>query len=254
MLGNSARFACCYVFVLLYRRRRQTVVSLNPRHFRLERQIVAGVCGVGIPASIQNLLNVTGMTVLNNFAAGYGSNAVAAMGIAQKLNNIPFQVSMGVSQGIMPIISYNYASGNVKRMKETLFFTMKIALSLLCTLCLGYLFFAPGLVQLFMDNAVIVEYGSTFLRCKCLALPFLALDFMAVGVFQACGMGKKSLLFAVLRKIILEIPAIFIWNALWPMYGLACSQTTAEVILATAAVLMLRRIFKDLAKKSIEKA
>jgi len=242
-------FACCYFFVLLRIRRKQTVVSLNPRHFRFEKEIVSGVCGVGIPASIQNLLNVTGMTVLNNFAAGYGSNAVAAMGIAQKLNNIPFQVSMGVSQGIMPIISYNYAAGNVKRMKGTLFFAMKISLSLLCTLCLGYLLFAPGLVQLFMDNPVIVEYGSTFLRCKCLALPFLAMDFIAVGVFQACGMGRKSLLFAILRKIVLEIPAIFIWNALWPMYGLACSQATAEVILATAAVIMLRRIFKDLEHK-----
>lgn len=246
-------FACCYFFLLLHKRRGSTVVSLSPRHFRFEKKIVAGVCGVGIPASIQNLLNVTGMTVLNNFAAGYGSTAVAAMGIAQKLNTIPFQVSMGISQGIMPIISYNFSAGNVRRMKQTLFFTMKIALSLLCSLCLVYLLFAPGLVQLFMDNATIVEYGSTFLRCKCVALPFLALDFMAVGVFQACGMGKRSLLFAILRKIVLEIPAIFIWNAVWPMYGLACSQATAEVILATAAVIMLRRIFRDLQLKYPEK-
>jgi Na+-driven multidrug efflux pump len=76
---------------------------------------------------------------------------------------------------------------------------------------------------------------------------------MAVGVFQACGMGKRSLLFAILRKIVLEIPAIFIWNAVWPMYGLACSQATAEVILATAAVIMLRKIFRDLQLKYPEK-
>ena len=48
-----------------------------------------GVCVVGIPASIQNLLNVTGMTVLNNFTSSYGANAVAAMGIAQKINQVP---------------------------------------------------------------------------------------------------------------------------------------------------------------------
>ena len=52
--------------------------------FRPSKQIVKGVCGVGIPASIQNLLNVTGMTVLNNFTSAFGSDAVAAMGIAQK--------------------------------------------------------------------------------------------------------------------------------------------------------------------------
>ena len=54
----------------------------------LSRHIVVGVCAVGIPASIQNLLNVTGMSVLNNFTSAFGANAVAAMGIAQKINSV----------------------------------------------------------------------------------------------------------------------------------------------------------------------
>ena len=66
-----------------------------------------------------------------------------------------------------------------------------------------------------------------------------------MGVFQACGMGKRSLLFAVLRKVALEIPALVILNALFPLYGLAYAQLCAEVVLAAAAVVMLRRIFRD---------
>ena len=110
--------------------------------YRWKKEIVLGVFGVGVPASIQNLLNVTGMTVLNNFTAAYGANAVAAMGIAQKINQVPMQISMGVSQGIMPLISYNYASRNVSRMKGTLLFTVKIALSFMVVVALGYFFFA----------------------------------------------------------------------------------------------------------------
>ncbi len=85
----------------------------------------------------------------------------------------------------------------------------------------------------------------------CLALPFLCMDFLAVGVFQACGMGKKSLLFAILRKIVLEIPALFILNYFFPMYGLAYAQPAAEIILAIAAVWELKNIFKRLQKEKI---
>ena len=80
----------------------------------------------------------------------------------------------------------------------------------------------------------------------CLCLPFLGVDFLAVGVFQACGMGSRSLLFAILRKVVMEIPALVLLNRLWPLYGLAYAQTTAEIILCVAAAVVLRRLFRDL--------
>ena len=79
-----------------------------------------------------------------------------------------------------------------------------------------------------------------------LALPFLCMDFLAVGVFQACGMGGKALPFAFLRKIVLEIPALFLLNAVWPLYGLACAQPAAELILAVIAMIVLARMFRTL--------
>lgn len=238
--------ACLYFFVLLFVRRGRTYVCINPRQFRPTMRIVRGVCGVGIPASIQNLLNVTGMTVLNNFAASFGSDAVAAMGIAQKINTVPFQVALGISQGIMPLISYNYASGNTRRMKKTFFFTARISLSFLFLVMIAYLVFAGDLVRMFMDNEQIVAYGTSFLRGMCLAMPFLCMDFLAVGVFQACGLGKEAFIFAILRKIVLEIPALFILNWLFPLYGLAYAQLVAEVILAAAAIIVLARLFRRL--------
>lgn len=238
--------ACLYFFVRLFVRRGRTYVCINPRQFRPTMRIVRGVCGVGIPASIQNLLNVTGMTVLNNFAASFGSDAVAAMGIAQKINTVPFQVALGISQGIMPLISYNYASGNTRRMKKTFFFTARISLSFLFLVMIAYLVFAGDLVRMFMDNEQIVAYGTSFLRGMCLAMPFLCMDFLAVGVFQACGLGKEAFIFAVLRKIVLEIPALFILNWIFPLYGLAYAQLVAEVILAAAAIIVLARLFRRL--------
>ena len=241
--------ACLYFFVLLYVKRGRTYVCVNPKMFSFKRHIVVGVCAVGIPASIQNLLNVTGMSVLNNFTSAFGSNAVAAMGIAQKINSVTVQIALGLSQGIMPLISYNYASGNIKRMKKTFFFTARIALVFLVLMEIAYYAGARTWVGLFMQDQQIVDYGARFLQGFCLGMPFLAIDFLAVGVFQVCGLGKNAFLFAILRKVVLEIPALFILNALFPLYGLAYAQFAAELVLAIAAVIVLARLFRKLERR-----
>lgn len=246
-LSNCA--ACLYFFVMLCLKRGRTYVCLRPSMFRPDREIIVNVCGVGIPASIQNLLNVTGMTVLNNFTSAFGSDAVAAMGISYKINMVPMYVALGLSQGIMPLISYNYASGNIPRMKKILFFAAKISISFSAVVSLCYYLGSDFFIRLFMENDMIIAYGSRFLHGMCLSLPFLCMDFLAVGVFQACGMGKKALVFAILRKIVLEIPALFILNQLFPLYGLAYAQFAAEIVLATAAVIVLLRMFRQLEKK-----
>ena len=243
-LSNCA--ACLYFFVLLFVKRGHTYVCIHPKMFCLRKSIVFGIFSVGIPAAIQNLLNVTGMTVLNNFTSGYGADAVAAMGITQKINTVPVNVALGLGQGIMPLISYNYASGNTKRMKQTLTFSVKTALLAMLAVTVIYYICAAPLTAIFMKNTVIVDYGTRFLRGMCLGIPFLCMDFLAVGVFQACGLGRNALAFAILRKIILEIPALYILNSLVPLYGLAYAQLTAEIILAAAAVIVLIRLFKKL--------
>ena len=241
--------ACGYFFVLLYVKRDKTCVCIKPSRFGWRKEIVLGVFGVGIPASIQNLLNVTGMTILNNFTSAFGADAVAAIGITQKIYMVPMYVCMGISQGIMPLVSYNYASGNRKRMKSAIVFAGGISVGFITAAALFFFVGANGVVRFFMDNASIIGYGVRFLRGFCLGLPFLCMDFLAVGVFQALGYGKKALVFAIMRKIVLEIPALFLLNYLFPLYGLAYAQFSAEFVLAVAAVIELSLIFKNADKK-----
>lgn len=238
-------FACGYFLVLIAVRRGKTLVCISPGLFRPDGRLVKGVFGVGIPASIQNLLNVTGMTVMTNAISVYGAEAVAAMGIAQKTTMIPCYIAMGISQGVMPLIGYNYAACNARRMKQATLYTTKASQTVMILMTLLYFVFARQLVALFMKNEQIIAYGTVFMRGLSLAQPFLCMDFMAVGVFQACGMGRRALLFAFLRKIVLEIPALLLLNRLFPMYGLAYAQLCAEVVLAAAAILFLVKIFRD---------
>ena len=243
--------ALVYFMVLRFVKRNSTYVCISPAKFRCGKSTVLGICAVGIPASVQNLLNVTGMTFLNNFTASYGSDAVAAMGIAQKINMIPLYVALGFSQGIMPLVSYNYSSGNSSRTKETILFAYKISIAFILVIAALIYLNAGALIGLFMKNEIIITYGAKFLHGLSLSLPFLCADFLAVGIFQACGMGGRSFVFAILRKIILEIPAMFILNMLFPLYGLAYAQFAAEFVLAIAAALMIRKIFRSLPEHSL---
>lgn len=243
--------ACLYFFVLMYKRRGKTLVCIHPSQFGFQKAIVFGVCGVGIPAAIQNLLNVTGMTILNNFTSAFGSEAVAAMGITQKVNMVPMYIAMGLSQGIMPLISYNYASGNHKRMKHTVLFSAALSVGFMIPVATLYYLFSGPLTSLFIGNEAIIAYGASFLRGFCLSLPFMCIDFLAVGVFQSVGMGKESLIFCIMRKIVLEIPALYILNKVFPLYGLAYAQFIAEFVLAGAAIFVLTRLFKKIEKNGV---
>ncbi len=247
-LSNCA--ACIYFLILLFVKRGKTYVCIRPAMFGFHKAVVCGILAVGVPASVQNILNVTGMTVLNNFTSSYGADAIAAMGIAQKINMVPLYIAMGLGQGIMPLISYNYASGNISRMKKVLTFSLRTAVFFMAAVSVCYYFGAGALTTAFMKNPVIVLYGTRFLRGLCLGIPFLCMDFLAVGVFQACGLGKNAFIFAVLRKIILEIPALYVLNMIYPLYGLAYAQLTAELILSIAAGIVLIRLFKKLESKN----
>ena len=242
----SGCFASVYFIIMLLIRRDKTMIRLHPKYFRPERRLLKEIFGVGVPAAIQNLLNVIGMTILNNCVTVYGTAAVAAMGIARKIYMVPMQVVLGASQGIMPLIGYNYGCRNTERFRETIFFTMKLAVSSMVVLTAACLVWSAPLIRLFMDDAEVVRYGTQFLCALALSLPFMVVDFQTVGVMQSVGRGSTSLLMAITRKIVLEIPAIVLLDRLFLASGIAYSALVAELIMCLMGMAVLWRLFREL--------
>ena len=238
-------FACAYFFILLAVKKNKTNIRLHPKNLSFKREIVMGVLGVGIPASVQNLLNVTGMTILNNFVAGYGSSAVAAIGIAQKIYMVPIQVAIGGTQGVMPLVGYTFASKNRERFRKTIQAVAKLMVPCMVIIAAVCWVFSAPLIRLFMKQGEVIAYGELFLRGFSASMPFMLVDFLAVGVFQSIGMGKKSLLFAILRKIVLEIPAMVLLNLLFQESGITYAGFISEMILSVYGGILLVRIMKD---------
>lgn len=228
-----------YFIILLIVLRGKTYVSVNPRNFSFRPDILKSIFIVGIPGVFQNFLNVISMTSLNNLAVGFGTAAVASIGIVNKLNQIPIQVIFGFGQGVMPLIGYNYASKNYSRMKEVIKKTFIISLSILFVLLLFFTLFRKPIVRVFMDNDTIVEIGSRFLLGFSFALPFMCIDFNVVGISQSFGIGKCALIFSFMRKAFLEIPFLFIFSHFFGLYGLAYPALAAEIVMAITAAFVL---------------
>ena len=237
-------FACLYFFILLCLRRKNTYVCLDPRKITLKKELILGILNVGIPAMIANFFTVAGQIILNNFTATYGTNAIAAMGIAFRVDLVPANICSGLSAGIMPVIGYNYASGNFKRMKKALKFTLKWAVSFITIVTVLYLCFAEIPISWFISNQEIIELGAIFLKGLCAGLPFYCVDFVASGVFQACGLGAYSLIFTIFRNVVLQFPFLFILGRLFGVFGLPYAYFLTEFVLAVAAGVVLFRLFK----------
>ena len=136
-------------------------------------------------------------------------------------------------------------------MKDSILFVAKIMAFFAVALMAVYFIWSGEITRLFMKNESIIAYGTRFLRLMSISIPFLATDFMAVGIFQAIGKGSYSLIFAILRKVVLEIPALYILNFFFPLYGLAFAQSSAEIVLAVAAVVVMSRILREDGKKEV---
>ena len=168
-------------------------------------------------------------------------------GVAKKVNMLAHSIARGISQGVLPLIAYSYASRNYGRMKKTIAISeiTEVSVALLCTVI--SLAFAPQLVGIFIDSGVPSHgFGTAFLRILCIGGPFSACAYGFISFFQATGHAFTSLMLALMRKGILDIPLMFALSSVIPVYGIVWATPAADMLCCITAigffVIFLRRI------------
>ncbi|MBP3521047.1 MAG: polysaccharide biosynthesis C-terminal domain-containing protein, partial [Oscillospiraceae bacterium] len=119
-----------------------------------------------------------------------------------------------------------------------------------CTLLC--LLFSRGLIGIFIQSGSdSLEYGARFLRILCLGAPFSACAYACISFFQAVGRGKKSFLLAILRKGILDIPLMFILQAVLPVYGIVLATPIADLVCCVLALWLFFRFLRKHASRGV---
>ena len=244
MLSNLSAFI--YFFIMTLRLQKTTVLRLSPSLGMPEREQIRSFVSVGVPSGVSNLLFDISQIMINKLMSGYGDIALAAIGIVLKAERIPLNIGIGISQGMMPIVAYNYASGDRKRMRRTVSDARLAGLIMAGLSICFYEIFADGILRIFIDETQTVTLGASFLRIRCLATPFMFLCFHMIYVFQSVGRGRTAFLLAVFRQLVMYVPLLFLLRELMGMYGLVWAQLVGDCITAVVSYICYGRFLSGL--------
>ena len=233
----SNLIATLYFLAILWRNRRHSMLSLAPRRDALRRGIPGDVLVTGLPACLMTLCENISYAVLDNLMALSGTVMQAGLGVAKKVNMLAHCMARGMAQGVLPLIGYNYAAGNYRRMRSSVRLSMAISVLLSSLWMAASLLLCRPLIEIFIQHASdSVLYGARFLQILCLGGPFSACAYAVISFYQAVGESRKSFLLAILRKGVLDIPMMFVLRRLIPVYGIVWATPIADVLCCASAL------------------
>ena len=246
VIGNVASV----VYYAIYLMKGNSILSCNPARFSVRDGIARNVIPIGIPAAINNILMSVSNIILNNFMEEYGAEAIAALGIAMKVNMLIVFVQMGIGIGIQPLIGYSYGAKNMERLKKTMRFTM------LCTFVIGtvltilYFIFDAQIINLFNGegNQEVTKYGVKILNGLNIAGPFIGILFTYNFAFQGMGKSIPSLVLSLGRQGLIFLPFLIIMSKVVGFNGIVYAQSTADLACILLAIIMFSVIKSKLKK------
>ena len=227
------------IFVVCIRKKSQKL-TVDIKMAKVDLAIVGAVFAIGLPSSLNNLMNSFGTALLNRGLASYGADKVAAMGIASKVNMMVAMIMIAFAFGAQALIGYNYGAGNRARLREILKFDLLVQMLIAIAGGALLMIFAPSMIRLFMNDAVIVEAGTLILRRMLLGLPFTGIFLVCSTLFMSAGKSLPTLIMSLSRQGIVFAAALFILSRTLGYTGVITAQPVADMLSALLAVALLK--------------
>ena len=242
-LSNCAAFA--YFAVVLARMGRGAAITFSPRAGMPRAESIAAIFSVGVPSAVTTFLFDLDYVIIDKLMVAYDDLALAAVGIVLKVERFPLNVGIGICQGMMPLVAYSYSARDRGRMDGTVRLARRTGLLVAGVSILLYELFAVQFSHLFIADTRTVELAAQFLRIRVLATPLMFLSFFTVYLFQALGQGRIALFLGVTRWLVLNIPMLFLLNALVGMFGLVWAQAAADSLTVLLSLAVYRQFCRS---------
>lgn len=212
--------------------------ALRKPALAITRHEAADILAIGIPASITNLMQSLGIIMVNLCLLSYGTDAVAAMGIALKIVMIAVMILVAFAFGGQPLIGYNYGAGNMQRLKDLLKFAYSFLSLLALAMTALLIAFAHPLMGFFTTDPHVVELGSGMLRVQLLSTICVAIVLVTTCTFQSAGKAVGALLLSISRQGVMLAITLFVGKALAGYHGVIAAQAVADLLTAVLAVVL----------------
>ena len=228
--------ATAFFLIYLLKNRKKTILTVDIFNLKYTKSHLGSILSIGFPSAVQYALTVVAVAAMTNFVSSYDTAAVAGFGITKKIDQLPLFFSIGVASGLLPLLAYNYAAGNSARQKKAFVYGCSIAVGFSVMCLIIYEIFAPDIASIFIKNADTISYAAAFLRRMVVAMPMVAINYPMIIQFQAMGKVKESLICSILRKGVLDLPLLFLFDSIAPLYGLMWVQPVVDLISLLASL------------------
>lgn len=218
-------------------------VHISFRGFRPHWRTIRDIYAVGFPSMVMQAIGSVMTAGMNAILISFSQTAVALFGVYFKLQSFVFMPVFGLNTGLMPIIGYNYGAGNRKRLLSALKIGAVIAAVIMAVGMAVFWIFPEWLLGIFEASDEMVEIGVPALRSISLCFVPAAIGIICSTLFQAVGMGTRSLFVSLLRQLILILPVAYLLskiglNYVWYAFPIA------ETFSLLASVLLALSVYK----------
>ena len=244
LLSNLVSFV--YFIVVYQKVRSKTVLALPRRIERVQKSSMRAIFSVGVPAALSLLLYDLTNIIINKLSSGHGDIELAAMGIILKVERLPLNICVGICLAMMPLVAYNFASGDRQRMLAFFRVSRRAGLVVAAVCIALYWPLAPQIMHAFIHDEQTVALGTVYLRARCFAPIMMFLCFHMVHYMQALGKGGVSLALAAIRQLGMNIPLLFLLDHFFGMTGIIWTQVTADALTAAISYLIYAHVKREL--------
>jgi putative MATE family efflux protein len=229
-------------------------LKLNRSNLRLDAPLVREISSIGSVTLLRQSMFSLLAIVLNNSLDKYGaveyadtlgdaggSHAIAIYGLIRGFTLFVAFPVIGIMQGLMPIVSYNFGAKKWDRVKESLSLSIKWTTVMSIVLFALIAFFADNLIGLFTKDAALLAHTPRALRLVFISLPFMGVGFIGGAYFQAVGKTKPALFLTIARQGLFMIPLMFLLPLFWILDGVWISMPIGEILAGIVAGIWLVR-------------
>ena len=230
------------VWVLAHFLNKNNYISFKRGCFRLHRRIIASILGIGMSPFLMNACSCIVVIIINTSLRNYGGDmAIGAYGIVNRMLTLFLMVVLGLTQGMQPIVGYNYGANRFDRVKQTLHYGLIFGG---CITTLGFLAneLMPGvIVSFFTDSPELLEVSRNGLRIMSAAFFIVGLQVVITQFFQSIGKSQISIFLSLSRQLLFLIPCLLILPRYYGTNGVWWSIPIADAVAFIVAVIAIVR-------------
>ena len=223
-------------------------IHVSFKGFKPCKETIGNIYKIGVPSIIMQSIGSLTTFGINNILLMFSSTAATVFGVYFKLQSFVFMPVFGLTNGMIPIVAYNYGAQNKKRIYQTIKLSAIIAVGIMLVGVVIFQTFPKTLLGLFEASEHMLEIGVPALRTISLSFVFAGFCIVSSCVFQALGNGVYSMLLSIARQIVIILPVAFTFAKLFGLNMVWYAYPIAEVVSVIMCIFMLKHIIKTKVK------